>query len=468
MREFNAIDDRGGHLDLLLATSEIGIWELDVATGDARRNARHDQIFGHNELLDSWSADVFLTYVFEEDRKRIGALLSTSVTDSEPWAFETKIKRADGAERWISAKGVPKFAEDGTMLKLIGHVIDITETKQTEDRLKLLTQELNHRVSNTFTIMNSMIRHAAKKTNTVDEFADTLMTRLAALSRSNRVLTAQESERSSLDEILKMEFEAFAGWRQRIYVEGNTHYWFSGEASEALSLIFHELLTNAVKYGALSVSSGKIVLSIRSGAGAQVLINWRESDGPLVAKDRQTGIGSSISQNAMREEGTVKLDFAAHGLVCDITVHDSFQREMPNVNDTQPAEPSANQHSYNPDTALNGRRILVVEDDPIIGLDIAGILASRGAIVIGPHTTNVTALMALGENPDVALLDVNLGRETTDEVALQLNELSVPFIVLSGQIDSSDLGSEFASGTVVPKPFSETQLVKTISDILSR
>ena len=461
MNDFPFLKNGGDHLDLLLATSEIGIWELDAATGLALRNLRHDQIFGHDTLLDHWSAEIFLGYVFEEDRERVGTLLETSFNDGIPWSFETQIRRADGVDRWISAKGVPIFSNSGQVAKLIGHVIDITETKQNEDRLKLLSKELNHRVANTFTIMHSMIRHASKKTSTIDEFAETLTERLEALARSNRVLVAKEAERSSLHDILTMELEAFAGWQTRVSITGDTHVWFSGEASEALAMIFHELLTNAVKHGALSESTGEVAINLTSGVGRQILIKWIETGGPPLPAKRRTGIGSTILKNAMREEGTVDLDFATDGLVCEIVVHNSFLKETPDK-PIEPSTPMLTDDARVSDGTLSGQQIMVVEDDPIIGLDIADILRSRGAAVSGPFTTVANALQAIRKTPDAAVLDVNLGRETTEAVALQLSKHAIPFLILSGQVDSSDLGGGFGGASMLSKPFREQDLVNRL------
>ncbi|WGT50415.1 HWE histidine kinase domain-containing protein [Thioclava nitratireducens] len=452
------------HLDLILATSEIGIWELDAKTGIAVRNLRHDQIFGHETRLSEWSADTFLTYVEPNDRDRVKQLLETSLQTGEPWSFETRILRADGAERWISAKGMPKLSDTGQVVKLIGHVIDITETKSNEDRLKLLSRELNHRVANTFAIMNSMVRHASKKATTVDDFAATLLERLASLARANKVLVAAEAERSSLSDILSMELKAFDGWNERIQITGNAHIWFSGEASEALAMILHELLTNAVKHGALSVPEGEIALSITRGEGRQVLIRWVERGGPPVVNTRPKGIGSTILQNAMRDEGKVDLDFAKQGLVCDITVNHSFERKHTDAGSADEAQPQED-FSDTPttgDSSCAGSKIMIVEDDPIIGMDIAEIFRSCGAEVLGPFTTVASALLALQRTPDVALLDVNLRLETTDVIASQLAENEVPFLVLSGQADPSDLPSAFVGVEIVSKPFDDSDLLDRV------
>lgn len=463
--DFLFTNNGGDHLDLILATSEIGIWELDAVTGTAMRNERHDQIFGHDQLLDRWSGEIFLTYVFEEDRQRVGGLLEASLKDGVPWSFETRIRRADGVDRWISAKGMPKFSDTGVVTKLIGHVIDITEMKQNEDRLKLLSKELNHRVANTFTILNSMIRHASKKTDSVEEFARSLTERLGALSRSNRVLVADVAERSSLQDIIRMEMEAFAGWEARVSIEGDANVWFSGEASEALALVLHELLTNAVKHGALSVRGGQVGIKAVMGTGRRVHIKWTETGGPSLPAERTTGIGSTILQKAMRDQGAINLDFAPGGLVCDIVINDSFQREAAEITAPPTAIFPVDQSQIS-NVSFSGQRVLVVEDDPIIGMDIADILEARGATVIGPFTTVASALKAIREKPDVAMLDVNLGQETTDAIALHLSELAIPFLILSGQIDSSDLGTAFKGAAILSKPYKEQDLVSHLNRVM--
>lgn len=466
MNEFSPQSDRGDHLDLLLATSEIGIWELDVATGKALRNLRHDQIFGHEELLDEWSGDIFLAYVHSEHRERIGSLLANAVNGGQPWSFEAPIRRADGVDRWISAKGMPKFSEDGQVTKLIGHVIDITQTKHNEDRLKLLSKELNHRVANTFTIMNSMIRHGAKETTSVEEFAEGLMSRLASLARSNRVLIANEAERSSLQEIIRVELDAFANWQQRVIVNGSGPVWFSGPASEALALIFHELLTNAVKHGALSNTDGSVTVNITRTSDQETYIDWVEHGGPATSVEPHSGIGSTILRNAMRDEGKVTLDFAPGGLNCHIVVNESFQREVPHPS-IAPRQLSPVEQSATDTTALlSGKRVLIVEDDPIIGLDISEILLAAGARPIGPCRNVASALKAIGDLPDAALLDINLGSETSESVALRLAEMAIPFITLSGQLDTGGLDDQYANAPRISKPFGETELLLCLTKIL--
>ena len=116
--------------------------------------------------------------------------------------------------------------------------------------------------------------------------------------------------------------------------------------------------------------------------------------------------------------------------------------------------------------AVSVEEIMIVEDDPIIGMDIAEIFHSRGAEVLGPLTTVVSALQALRRLPEVALLDVNLRDETSEVIASQLSEQEIPFLILSGQVDHSDLPSSFEGTEVVSKPFFETDLVDRVLSLL--
>ena len=163
----------------------------------------------------------------------------------------------------------------------------------------------------------------------------------------------------------------------------------------------------------------------------------------------------------------MSLDYAEEGVACDIVVFDSFRQAVSDrktgiSTDRPPAAPAEKVEAI-----LADLKILLVEDDAIIGRDIADILELHGAVVVGPCTTRATALQALDEKPDAALLDVNLGRETSADVAIRLSEMNVPHLVLSGQIDSHDLGPAFANAAIMQKPFRERDLVAALSHLWS-
>ncbi len=438
-----------GHLDFLLATSQIGIWELDVTTGSAQRNAQHDKIFGHDKMLDEWSSDIFLSYVAADDRERVAQLLGKAVAGGHDWAFETSIYRADGEKRWISARGMPRFDATGAMTSLIGHVIDVTDTKRQEERLKLLTGELKHRVTNTMAVLRSMIRMTSRRVQTVEEFAETLGGRLDALTRANRLLMVEDAERASVGAIIDAGLEAFGEWQAHVSATGDTGVVLDAQASQALTLILHELLTNAIKHGALSNAEGRVNITLRSDIGARAVeIDWIERGGPPAMAEPEQGFGMKMLENALQGHGQVVTEFTGSGLHCRITVD-------------QEVEENAGEGI----SALDGARVLLVEDDPIIALDLEMTLQDCGASVVGPYATLTAAMPDLDPLPDVALLDVTLRDGTTEELARHLNELGVPFVVLSGAAAAS-LPAAYEGAPLVEKPYRDRDLAHTLCSVL--
>lgn len=452
-----------GHLDLLVATSQIGIWDLDVITGVAQRNAQHDKIFGYEPMLDEWSSDIFLSHVLADDRERVGLLLSTAVAADKEWSFETSIIRADGEKRWISAKGRPKFNAAGEMTSLIGHLIDITDTKRQEERLTLLTGELNHRMSNTVAIVRSMIRLTANRAGTVDQFAEVLGGRLEALTQANRLLMAKDADRVSVGAIIAAGLEAFGEWKDRVSVEGDKDIVFDGETSEAFALIFHELLTNAIKHGALSNATGRVRITVLPRAARRsAVVDWVELGGPAVSVADGQGFGTKILENALRGHGQVTSRFAASGLSCQITVGADIGAGADNS--ASGTDPSICPNAV---MALTGARVLLVEDEPVIGMDLAMILSDFGAIVDGPHATVEAAMERLESVPDVALLDINLRKTTTEGLAVHLREIGVPFVVLSGATGAT-LPAAYEGAPLVEKPCRDKELAQKLAEVLSR
>lgn len=181
---------RADHLRLILNTAHIGIWELDLESGLAARNRHHDRIFGYGEGLAEWTYDKFIEHIVPEQREAIDRLQKDAIASGAEWAFNCAIIAADGERKWISAAGRPLAGPNGNPEKLIGHVIDISETKEREARLGLITEELNHRVRNMLSVIKSIVRLSSRKAETVNEFATALEGRVASLARSHSLMVA--------------------------------------------------------------------------------------------------------------------------------------------------------------------------------------------------------------------------------------------------------------------------------------
>lgn len=307
------------HLRLVIESGHIGIWELDLATGRAVRNFAHDEIFGYSEPLDEWTYDLFLEHVAPDDRERVDELQKAAIAQQQEWAFDCEIRTADGGRRWIFAAGRPLLGEDGKPARLIGHVIDISEAKQREKRLALLTDELNHRVRNMLSVIKSIVRLSSRKAADIPSFAKALEGRVGALARSHQLLVSDDSAAMGPSEILDAELAAFPDLADRISVEITREHPLSGATGQGLALIFHELLTNALKYGSLSNDDGRVTVQIDQQDG-ELQIAWRESGGPKVEESNEAGFGSLLIADALGSMGRVNIRFPQTGVECDIVI----------------------------------------------------------------------------------------------------------------------------------------------------
>ena len=309
------------HLRLMLNVGRMGAWELDIATGKAWRNRRHDEIFGYLDGLPEWTYDIFLSHIDPEHRERVDALQQHAIQHGEEWVFECPIQRADGQRRWISAAGAPLKDDSGQVTKLIGHVIDITETKHNEDRLSLLNGELDHRVRNLFAMIKAMITLAARDGGDVASFSESLAGRVAALARAHDLIALDLDEKIAPEDIVRREIDAYPEFRDRIDFDVQSQVQLPASKAQRFAMIVHELMTNAIKYGAFANDTGRVRFSLADGEGGQVVARWTESGGPPCAPEPRQGFGSRLIANALGPDGQVELGFEPEGRVCVIRMN---------------------------------------------------------------------------------------------------------------------------------------------------
>ena len=307
------------HLRLVLENSQIGIWELDLESGVAVRNRTHDQIFGYDRLLGEWNYDLFLSHVVDKDRDRVNSLQKTAISENRDWIFECQIVTAKGDRRWIKASGRPLLNDKGEARRLIGHVLDITDAKTSEAMLHLVTDELRHRVRNILGIVKSMIRLTASRTGSTSELAQALEGRVGALARSQDLIMGTGSSAMKPSAILQAEFEAFEIFEGQTSIVVGKEAELCATASKGLALVAHELLTNATKYGALSVPTGRVAVTV-DAHDDETIITWLERGGPPPKDERAEGFGSMLIAQALAGNGHVERTFSPEGLECRITI----------------------------------------------------------------------------------------------------------------------------------------------------
>jgi CheY-like chemotaxis protein len=241
-------------------------------------------------------------------------------------------------------------------------------------------------------------------------------------------------------------------------------------AAQFLAIAIHELTTNAAKYGALSCAEGRVAVTwhlTREG----LHLSWDESRGPPISGPPQRqGFGTRVIATGVERQlrGHVTFDWRPQGLLVRILVPSEHlvlegedHRRGEELARTSPRPP------YEPRARLAHRRILVVEDEALIAVQIEDLLAGQGCAVVGPATGLDSAVaLASSERLDAAILDVNLSGATTEPVAARLRQRCVPFIVLTGYATEA-VTAAYDGAPVVAKPFEEERLLDILAHEIS-
>lgn len=228
-------------------------------------------------------------------------------------------------DRWVDISMFPS----GTGLSV--YFRDITERKEAERRQRLLVNELNHRVKNTLAVVQALARRTLGGAETLAQAREALTARLMALAGAHDVITRETWAGADLVEVVDRSLLRQLDRPGRVRVEGPP-VMVSPKLALSLSLALHELMTNAMKYGALSQDDGEVILAWRvsgEGPAGRLHIHWAETGGPLVTPPKRRGFGSRLIERALAIEvgGRVALDFAPGGVVCDIDASLAWETE---------------------------------------------------------------------------------------------------------------------------------------------
>ncbi len=243
----------------------------------------------------AWSA-----LLHPEDSARTLARWEESLATHEPYEIEYRLRNADGSYRWTLGRAVPMYGPDGDVARWFGTCTDIDEQKRVAEQRQLISQELSHRIKNIFSIISGMISLSARRYPEARDMAEDLRERIIALGRAHdfvRPHTAASQPGPSANSLqgalrqLFLPYDTDAG--PRIVMSGDDAV-IDDQAATPFALLFHELATNAAKYGALSRDGGKVHLSIAQ-SGDTMAFDWRETGGPEIATlPEHAGFGSQL------------------------------------------------------------------------------------------------------------------------------------------------------------------------------
>ncbi|MES2905693.1 MAG: HWE histidine kinase domain-containing protein [Pseudomonadota bacterium] len=231
--------------------------------------------------------------------------------------FEGECPTAKGTKKWWSVR-VSQFKGENGKNYLLSISRDVTLVKQAHEQMALIQQELQHRIKNMYSVVQSVASNTMRNATSLEDAGDTLSARLIALSKSHALLTT-DNEAADINNVIEAAITPCADKRKKRVLLNGPSIQLASKPALALGMALHELCTNAIKYGALSNESGIISVNwdvVEDATGSHLKLHWEENGGPIVNAPKQKGFGSLLIQRALatQVEGDVDLDFATAGV----------------------------------------------------------------------------------------------------------------------------------------------------------
>jgi len=371
---------------------------------------------------------------------------------------DLKALRNSGQEFPIEAS-ISQVTVDG---EKVGTIIlrDITERRTSEEARALLAREVDHRAKNALAVAQALV--TLTRAETIEGFAEAVRGRIAALGRAHSLLSQSHWSGAPLEQLIQDEISPYAKEGQ-LDLHGPAIIC-SASAVQSLSLLFHELATNAVKHGALGQEGGAVKIDWVLGAD-WLTVQWVEIGGPRVKRPEGEGFGSRLLRQVSGRQLNADIDFDwdPAGLRVEIKLPaELFMRNAASgaaagaagAADPDPAD-SVNEH----------RKILLVEDEELVALELSAELSRLGWAVVGPAATLSEAQALLLDKVDAAVLDVNLRGRPIYPVADQLEKLHIPFVFCTGY-EIVDPQGRFPDVPVIRKPAHPAAVSAALSDLL--
>ena len=327
------------------------------------------------------------------------------------------------------------------------------------ERQSLLAREVDHRAKNAFAAIQSIVHLTRAETSEL--FAEAIQGRIRAMARAHSLLSQSRWEGADLSRLIREELAPFSD-SDRVQIIGPS-ILLNPDSAQALAIVIHELATNSMKYGALSVGGGRVHIYWR-GNESGLTVRWREELGPSVSIPSRSGFGTKVINASITSQlkGEVKFDWRPEGLVCELNLPPIH---MLATHRSSIVTPSPDASNTDGDRHLDGYRVLLVEDEPLVALMMSGILAGLGLNVTGPVGVLGEALVVAEAEFDVAVLDINLAGVLVDPLADVLSAKGVPIVFVTGY-ESSQLTKTYEDSVIIQKPVDFDLLRSTLQQVL--
>ncbi len=328
------------------------------------------------------------------------------------------------------------------------------ERRVAQESQLLIVAELNHRVKNVLAVIRSLVRQSQQSASSFETFTSDLQARIHALSVAHDQLTQSHWKAAPLRGLIEAEAQAWTEVDdQRLALRGPP-VMVEARAYQSIALVLHELITNAAKYGALSVKEGRLSIEWTLEKTGDLVITWTERNGPPVTPPQRRGFGSIVVEQSIPFElqGEAHIAYEPEGVNARFKipydlVHRGSATEAPRQELASPLRAD-----------LQGKTLLLVEDSMMIALDAQTMLQNCGAEVELVATTSDARRAIKLNNFDAAILDVNLYTETSFPIAEDLQERAIPFVFATGYGETVVVPERFKHISIVSKPYAEDTL----------
>lgn len=356
------------------------------------------------------------------------------------------------------------------VLRLAGEAS--AERDKAHRKQEVLIAELNHRVRNILGVIRGLIRQAKPSSNKIEDFVNLVDGRIHALARAHNQITDDHWGPAPIRALIDAEARAFLDDTYNgVHVTGDP-VMLNPQAYSTMALVVHELVTNSTKYGSLS-AGGRVDVSWSRTKDGGLEFKWIECDGPIVQPPTRKGFGTTIISRSVPYDlgGKAVVAYDPDGVKATFLIPGRHVSERSGPSSPAPLKIPRHLPAYiakhAPTAFLKGRRILLVEDSLIIALDAEDILTRLGGEVMTASTVEGALDLIDAEHPALAVLDINLGDQSSFTVADHLNDLGIPFVFATGYGEQALLPEVHQGRTVIQKPYTIEGIAKVLREVIA-
>ena len=475
-----------GAINLLIDATDLKQAEIESARLAAIVVSSDDAIVGKtlDGCVTSWNAGATRIFGYEpkemigqsiikiippELRQEEDEILAKLKRGEHIAHYETVRLAKDGRRLNISLSVSPVLDKTGRIIGASKIARDVTEKKRVEAIQRVLIEELNHRVKNTLAMTQAIASQSLRHARSASDFVESFTGRVQALAKAHSLLTDRKLEGAELTELVREQVTLGVA-DQRVICSGPMVI-LGAQPAIHLALVLHELATNARKYGGLSVPQGRLSVKweVHSSGSRTLLLDWTESGGPQVSAPLTAGFGTTLIERTLQtHSGEATVRYGVTGVTCKLRLPlgETARPEVEAALAALSISAHAQVRGQTDGRIFEGRRILIVEDEPLLAMELETNLNALGCKTLRSAATLNAAKAAIGDSGcDAALVDVNLGGRQADELAVALTRKNIPFAFVTGY-GREGLPAGFKEAAILSKPFAKEELLVVLAQLL--